>query len=717
MHIKKYILFYFILFQSLATVSQEAERLNASELFELRGSVIENGTYDPIPYAKIYVNDGQYTVTNSFGEFKVNTKIGDELTVKHDGFDTVYHIVNSKEKILIRVDSETKKPSSSEIKTKFSSNIDSAKAYIKINAEKSIQFVSEALEVSRLAKDNALVYETLGDVYFEWRQYDLAITNYKISLQNIDSDIVKLKLAKAFQSNNNYELALSEYESLNKRRLLNVQKVETYEGIGNIQNQVKNYKKAILAYKEGLKIAERYKLNSKVTDLNSKIAKTYNAQGDFNKAGEFFDNALSLAASEGKKRAIEEKITIADFQNRKQAYNEEIELRKEGLEEIKIIEVDSIFDNESALTPQKQNYKIGNAYALQKDFENAIPYLEKSIEEASIREDLIVEKDAYRALAEVQRSSGDVESAIASIDKYESLVDELYIKKEQEIARATRFSKDLINKQVRILGLENERELSESEYQLTQERNKSQKIIIYALIGGLVLFLISGYAMIKYIKQQRITNNLLALKSLRSQMNPHFIFNALNSVNSFIASNDERTANKYLSDFSLLMRAVLENSEESFIPLEKEIALLELYTKLEHSRFKDKFDYAINVGDKVNVQEFQIPPMLLQPYIENAVWHGLRYKKEKGTLDININQSQPDELIITIADDGIGRVQSKKLKTQHQKKQNSKGMENIKKRVAILNKMYKDKVDVNVNDLYENQQDTGTRVVVILKKD
>jgi LytS/YehU family sensor histidine kinase len=199
-------------------------------------------------------------------------------------------------------------------------------------------------------------------------------------------------------------------------------------------------------------------------------------------------------------------------------------------------------------------------------------------------------------------------------------------------------------------------------------------------------------------------------------MNPHFIFNALNSVNSFIASNDERTANKYLSDFSQLMRTVLENSDEDFIPLRKEIELLELYTKLEHFRFKDKFDYKISVDENIDIDEFLIPPMLLQPYIENAVWHGLRYKSEKGHLEICISSKTTDEITIMIADDGIGRERSIDLKTDHQKKQNSKGMGNIKKRVAILNRMYKDKVNVFVDD-FQEMDDAGTKVVVTLKKD
>jgi len=215
-------------------------------------------------------------------------------------------------------------------------------------------------------------------------------------------------------------------------------------------------------------------------------------------------------------------------------------------------------------------------------------------------------------------------------------------------------------------------------------------------------------------KQQKLANNLLALKSLRSQMNPHFIFNALNSVNNFIAKSDERSANRYLSEFSTLMRSVLENSEEDYIPLSKELELLKLYTKLEHSRFSDKFTYEILVDGHIDVAAFQIPPMLLQPYIENAIWHGLRYKKEKGFLKINLKQKDKETIIITIIDNGIGRKKSAALKTSNQKKQKSKGMGNIKKRIAILNDMYKDKVAVDISDL---KDETGTVVQFSLKKD
>ena len=228
-------------------------------------------------------------------------------------------------------------------------------------------------------------------------------------------------------------------------------------------------------------------------------------------------------------------------------------------------------------------------------------------------------------------------------------------------------NRDLSEKQNRIISLEKDRELSESKLQLYQtenrltiENDRRQRLIIYALLAGLILLLFSLFWMLKSNRQRRLANNLLALKSLRTQMNPHFIFNALNSVNSFIAQNDERTANRYLTDFSTLMRSVLENSEEDFILLDKEIELLELYLKLEHSRFKDKFDYELVVDDAIEQSQFLIPPMLLQPYVENAVWHGLRYKKEKGFLKVQLIKIDEETIQIEISDNGIGREINRK---------------------------------------------------------
>ncbi len=719
-----YILLLWVSFQTGSLLAQNRSALtNRGNTFIVRGSVEEKDTHNPIANVNVEVSGGAYTTTNVFGEFRVEVALGDELVIRHTDFETVYYTIQSNERIKVLVEPSESEPK--KIKKKafsrvnpvlFESYIDSAETYLKKDAKTSIQFIEKALTSSNSTKQNAEAYEVLGDIYMFWKQYDLAVSNYRISAQNNKTNAVQLKLASAYRYNKNYQESLKIYNSINKQELSNYQNVELYEGVGEVNQSIKAYEASIHAYEEGLKVARKHLITPKITDLNSKIAQVYKSKGELQEAQGYYDKSLKLASQQNKRRAVEEKIKVADFQSESNNFSEEIELRKEALNEIEDIESDSIFDNESPLTPQKQNYKIGNAYASQQDFTNAIPYLKKSIEVADSKSDLIVQKDATRKLSEVYRDAGDFDKALKAYQSYVELVDKLYIIKEQEISQAARFSKDIVNKQNRIISLESDKAFSESQYALTVEQTKRQKLIIYSLFGGILLLLIATVLMIKYMRQQRLANNLLALKSLRSQMNPHFIFNALNSVNSFIALNDERTANKYLSDFSLLMRAVLENSEEDFIPLEKEIELLQLYIKLEHFRFKDKFDYAIKIDDAIEIKDFAIPPMLLQPYIENAVWHGLRYKKTKGYLEVNITQNNPDEIEIIITDDGIGRTKSKALKTEHQQKQNSKGMGNIKKRVEILNTMYKDKIDVFVND-FQDEEDTGTKVLVILKKD
>ena len=556
-----------------------------------------------------------------------------------------------------------------------------------------------------------------------WKQYDLAVNNYKLSLQIKELINTKLLLAKAQFLLKDYSGSQKTYESLEENKLSNYEKIVVYEGVGDVYFATKKYNGAKINYDKALKIAKDNLVTPKITDLNSKIADVFAAQGQIDKANVQFNNSLELANKENVGRALKEEEKVADFYNSNRRFDDEIKLRKESLKKAEqkskakkklTIEADSI-------TSQKINYKIGNAYILKEDYRSAIPYLKKSKEAANKKKDIVVEKDATRKMSEVFANLGEEEEALKNYREYVALVDSLYIRKEQELQQVKRFSKKIADNQNRIASLEKDKELADSkislayiDQKLSEESNRRQRQIIYSLLGGFLLMSLLVYFMFRTNKQQKLANNLLALKSMRSQMNPHFIFNALNSVNSFIAVNDERNANRYLSEFSVLMRSVLENSDEDFIPLTKEIELLELYVKLEHNRFKDKFDYKIYVDETINLEQFSIPPMLLQPYIENAIWHGLRYKKEKGNLEISINQKNDETVSILIVDDGIGRKQSQELKTKNQLKQKSKGMSTIKNRIAILNDMYKDRISVAISDVLENGE--GTKVELLLKK-
>lgn len=707
------------------------ESVSKPTTFVLKGNVIEEATNMPISKVNVEISGGGYTTTNNNGSFTIHAKIGDELIIRSDDFKTVYYRIKDKQRITIKVENadvlpvmSSKRKSSPDI---FKSYIDSAKTFLKKDAKKSIEYVTKALESvpgkSASSSQNSIAFETLGDINLFWEQQDLAVDNYKRSLSAVEKIDVQLKLAAAFRKNKNYQESIATYSEVLQKRLSNYQRVEVYEGLGDTYKFINDTEKSVSNYQKALDIATTSKITPKITDLNSKIGEAYAQSGALSEAEVYYDNSLDLSKKESRKRAVEEKNKVADFYNQNRAFDKEIKLREETLNEIESLEEDSIDkDLNSPLTPQRQNYKIANAFLGQEKYEEAIPYLEKSIKEADKKEDLVVQKDATRKLSELYRGIGKFDKAAESYERYATVVDELYAKKDQELSQAARFSKEITQTQNRIASLENDRKLNESRYQLAVENqtlieknNRVQQWVIGSLILIALLLFFTAYTQYKSVLQQKNANNQLALKSLRTQMNPHFIFNALNSVNSFIASNDERAANKYLSEFSQLMRSVLENSEEDFIPLEKEIELLELYVKLEHFRFKDKFDYTIQVSEEINVNEFVIPPMLLQPYVENAVWHGLRYKEEKGELEILFEQNDSESVKITITDNGIGRSKSKAFKTENQKKQKSKGMGNIQKRISILNDMYKDKVDVIVENVFENEE--GTRVILVLKKD
>jgi two-component system LytT family sensor kinase len=137
--------------------------------------------------------------------------------------------------------------------------------------------------------------------------------------------------------------------------------------------------------------------------------------------------------------------------------------------------------------------------------------------------------------------------------------------------------------------------------------------------------------------------------------------------------------------------------------------------QLEHSRFKDKFDYTLRMDETIDASEFDLPPMIIQPFIENAVWHGLRYVDEKGVLIIDIKKLNED-LLISVSDNGIGRKKSLELKTKNQKLQNSTGMQNIENRINIMNELFKTNIKVSIGDAYPGVKNAGTRVEIFIPK-
>ena len=218
--------------------------------------------------------------------------------------------------------------------------------------------------------------------------------------------------------------------------------------------------------------------------------------------------------------------------------------------------------------------------------------------------------------------------------------------------------------------------------------------------------------------QQQIAE--MEMKALRAQMNPHFIFNSLNSIQKYILKNDHFAASQYLTKFSRLIRLILDHSNQNNILLSSEIELLKLYVEMESIRFDNKFDYAINIDSGINTETVEIPSMLIQPYIENAIWHGLLHlpagetgNEVKGKLNIHIALINENNIKVTVEDNGIGRERSTELKSKQVLKKKSYGMQITEDRIAIINRVQHINAFSTIIDL-KNKDGTAAGTKVIL---
>jgi ligand-binding sensor domain-containing protein len=205
------------------------------------------------------------------------------------------------------------------------------------------------------------------------------------------------------------------------------------------------------------------------------------------------------------------------------------------------------------------------------------------------------------------------------------------------------------------------------------------------------------------------------LKALRAQMNPHFVFNSLNSIQHFILTNKTSDAGKYLNKFARLMRVILNNSEKSLITIQEELEYLQLYLELEEMRFEGKFSWKVDISEDIDTDYFEIPAMLLQPYVENAILHGLMPKQGEGHLEIIMRLKQ-NKLICSIVDDGIGREKAREMRQlSNRKDHKSLGMKITHDRLELINRLHGSQLSLTITDLYKDDgTPCGTRVDIFI---
>jgi len=242
-------------------------------------------------------------------------------------------------------------------------------------------------------------------------------------------------------------------------------------------------------------------------------------------------------------------------------------------------------------------------------------------------------------------------------------------------------------------------------------------IICFALSTIIAIFIYKSIQSKKkskeFIFKQKITET--EMQVLRAQMNPHFIFNCLSSINSFILKNETEAASDYLTKFSRLIRLVLNNSQRQAISLEDELEMLKLYLDMERLRFKNNFTYHIHVSESIEPESIFIPPLLLQPFAENAIWHGLMHKQGNGRLEVEIDKKD-SMLVCVISDNGIGREAAIALHRKSAVKEKSMGMHITKERLSLINGHLNENEYFEINDLRdEGGNASGTSVKLKIK--
>lgn len=598
--------------------------------------------------------------------------------------------------------------------------LDSAAVVSSQAPQRSFDYMERALELSIRNHDRtgeARCYLMLGNANSGLKQYDLALDYYnKALLMTGDLDVsskleLYRKMGESYEKTANYSKSIDLYNKgiiLARTGKLVQNEIDIRYDLAQLYLAEGDHDKALRQYNAILKLEEARNNRAGEIDVNNKIGELYLMQEKPSAAISSYQKSVAVAreANDQDKESSSLRNLSNAYRQSKQ-YDQELEARKLSLQlSKKANKVDE---------QAEDNLAIGSSYIEQQKPERAVPYIQQSIELASKTGDVKQKGAAYKKLSEAYKESGKYDKALQAYQEYAALVDTINNRRERELKKNMAVVAEVNRKLQRIDMLEKDFEVNrktmvllQREKELNAKELRNQKRITWTLVLVILVLTLSSFLVYRSSREKRKANMLLALKSLRSQMNPHFIFNSLNSVNSFIAQNDERKANKYLSDFAQLMRAVLENSKYEFVSLASEIDIISLYLKLEHFRFSDKFDYTLKIDDDIRGLEIEIPPMLIQPYIENAIWHGLRYKEEKGFLNVEVLRKN-DYLLVTVSDNGIGRKHSQELKTKHQRESSSTGLRNTLGRLDIINEIYRTRFSVNIEDM-DKENATGTVV-------
>ncbi|WP_240640240.1 tetratricopeptide repeat protein [Mangrovimonas spongiae] len=542
---------------------------------------------------------------------------------------------------------------------------------------KSITHHEQAKTAAKKAKNIELEIVSLNMLGVNYRRQDiirLALDNHKEALDlaetiEIPSEDLKRSIAVSQNSMGNIFLALKQYDFAlgHFKKSLAIEKelnnklglAINYHNIGYAQEAKNQIDSALINYKTSLKYNND--INSVIGRIicNNSIAKIEIKKGHYNKALPLINSAIKNATQE------KDQFYIAtSYLNL-------------GLVQLKLNQL------EQANTSLTIALDIAEEYNLKSSVVTAYDYLSQLYEKTHDYKKALKYNKLHQELDETITNDRNLQYANGLIIKYET---------------------EKKNNQIQALASENEI------VKLKLKQNKN--FLLFSIIGGCLALAI----MVILYRQHKLKNEkkiiTLEQEMLRNQMNPHFIFNSLNSIKLYIINNEKENAVYYLNKFSKLIRKILIASTEKEISLHDELETMALYMNIENIRFSNEIDFSITINDNVNTDLIKVPSLILQPFLENALWHGLSSKSGEKKITLKVSKSSPEFVTISITDNGIGREASRKIREQKKLKRKSVGLDITKARLANFSKHYANDYSIEIIDLYSDNKASGTKVIV-----
>ncbi len=552
----------------------------------------------------------------------------------------------------------------------------------------------------------AISYSETGNTEKMFAHYNKALSLFEET--NNQKGIMQCynNLGVAYYDKGNYPLAMDNYtKALNIAKKINsTTAFKALNNVGLIHKHTENYDKALNYYNEALQIAKRLNEKSNVAQCLNNIGVIYLKKGDYDTAEKKYLEGLAIADS------------IADLQSTSLCYNNlgNLNLKKK---EYRL----ALKYYKKALVLKKEvnhlfgichsNIGIATVYVETKQYSKALLFAKEAQLIAQSNHYLSEESEVYNLMFQIYEGTQHYKEALFNLKKHKTFSDSLLNKK--SIQKITQLEYDYkYQTQLKLASLREEKLTKKINLSSQDLKKAEQNFLIFVIFFLLSLIILGG--VIFYLKFRNISsttqNIIIEQKLLRSQMTSHFIFNSLSVLQGMILSKEEKKSVSYLSKFSKLLRIILENSRDKIVSLSEEIKAIDNYLVLQDLGTRFPYNYSISVAENIDTKKYKIPPMLIQPFVENAIEHAFGNMQENKKIAINIT-FENQKLLCTITDNGIGIEAHQK----HNKKKYKHSLATTitSERIAMLSKDFKMKGCISIVDR-KITSEQGTLVTMVI---